>query len=426
MNSMIHENITRSAIVSLMEFFARFKIEKYGSVVTNGGISYVTRKIINIPCQWASRDKWLEVYQSSSARKAMDPNIREKNPVEMQWILPRISFNLGGVGYDSTRRLQKTQRIDNNYTPASYNLDLDVAIISKSMDEQLQLMEQILPFFAPDLSLDIKLLDGMPPESVPFTLTSVNPAIPIDLSETDERIFTFTYSFVVKLNYYKQKKPMLGNGAIIVLTGADAPGPDIGEPGFFYVQGKVIYEPPTTGSPYDPATIWLKGSTNWKPVYTAPTSGAWIVQSGPPTSADWLWTDIGTSAIPQWYTGTTPPASGMVQENLYYFNTALGDVLKKQYEWRETTPPPLYGDLPLPVDYYYDSVADKYYIKTYSFVVIERGLSNTVRRIHNINTHVHSYVDYIQISQEWIEAQQKILEKFEYFVATADIPNPFV
>ena len=69
-----------------MDFFSRVKIEKYGSVTVSGDEAYISRKIIPVPIQWATREKWVELLRSSSSRRVMDPAIREKNPVEMQWI----------------------------------------------------------------------------------------------------------------------------------------------------------------------------------------------------------------------------------------------------------------------------------------------------------------------------------------------------
>jgi hypothetical protein len=120
--------------------------------------------------------------------------------------------------YDANRRLAKTQKVDdfpNNltdmnsrsvvYSPAPYNLDIEIATISRNIDENLQLMEQILPFFAPTMSLTLFLYDGKESESVPITLNSISMDNPVDIPENDERLFTNVYHFTVKLNYYMLK-----------------------------------------------------------------------------------------------------------------------------------------------------------------------------------------------------------------------------
>jgi hypothetical protein len=207
-------NITKNVIVSFMDFFSRIRVERLGTAVVSGSETLIPRKYIQVPIQWATRDKWFEIYTSSSARKAMDPAIRDQNPVEMQWILPRISANLSGIIYDQGRRQIKTQQVREDllagyansklFTPAPYNLDFDIVVISKFLDDQFQVMEQILPFFSPGLSLDLKLMPTKAPDSVEVYLNSVMPDLPTDLAEADERFFTFTYQFTARINYYME------------------------------------------------------------------------------------------------------------------------------------------------------------------------------------------------------------------------------
>ncbi len=210
-----HQFITRNIAVSFMDFISRFQIEKYGSITVSGTESYISRKIIPVPVQWATREKWVELLRSSSSRRVMDPAIRDKNPVEMQWILPRLSLNMTGMSYDSSRRLGKTQDIGTLqknpvtyntrpriYTPVPYNLNFELVSISRHLDDNMQIMEQLLPFFSPSMSMSIKLFPDRDPESIPFILNSVVIDNPTDLSENDERIFTNTYNFTAKVNYY--------------------------------------------------------------------------------------------------------------------------------------------------------------------------------------------------------------------------------
>lgn len=214
-----NQQATRNVIVSFMDFFSRFYIEKYKTLTVSGDSYFAQRKVIPVPIQYATREKWVEIVRSSSGRKAMDPAIRELNPVEMQWILPRISCNLLGVTYDSNRKLIKTQKIDNIpntvtssqskdavYSPAPFNLEIEISTISRTLDENLQLFEQIIPYFSPALSMTLKLYPDKEPESVPFVLNSISMDNPVDIPENDERFFVNIYNFTVKLNYYMPSK----------------------------------------------------------------------------------------------------------------------------------------------------------------------------------------------------------------------------
>ena len=211
-----NNNITQTAIVAFLNWFSKLSIEKYATVSVSGTSMFVQRKVIPVPICWATREKFVEILRSSSARKAFDPALRDKNPVEMQWILPRISVNQTGMTYDSARRLVKTNKIqDSNtsgtsrnsvYSPTPYNIDLEVCTISRNIDENFQLMEQIIPFFSPTMNLSLNMGSITDSESIPITLNSVTLDNPTDIPENDERIFTNTYNFTMKLNYYIPKK----------------------------------------------------------------------------------------------------------------------------------------------------------------------------------------------------------------------------
>jgi hypothetical protein len=218
MSYAIHNFVTKASLVSFMDFFSRIEVERLGSAHTSAGeLVYVPRKIIQVPIQWCSRDKWFEIYNSSSARKAMDPAIREKNPVEVQWILPRICVYMNGIMYDPARKLGKTQTINDfpgdtpldrtrQYAPSPYNLDVEVAVVSKTLDDNLQIMEQILPYFSPEMSINVNLVPGQTSSSIPIVMNGILTDIPMDLNENDERFFTFTYNFSIKTNFYPRKK----------------------------------------------------------------------------------------------------------------------------------------------------------------------------------------------------------------------------
>jgi len=118
-----NNNTTQIAIVGFMNWFSNLSIEKYSTIASTGasGTVFVQRKIIPVPCQWATREKFVEILRSASARKAFDPAIKELNPVEMQWILPRISVNQTGMTYDSNRRLIKTNKVTDPRTSSNSN-----------------------------------------------------------------------------------------------------------------------------------------------------------------------------------------------------------------------------------------------------------------------------------------------------------------
>jgi len=199
-----HQFITKKLIVGFLKFLDdNLKLEKLSFDSVNH--TYATRKLLNVPIQFGIHDKLQSINTSSSARKAEAPQA----PVELGRIVPRCGVSLTGIVFDTSRHLNKTNHLplpngQFSIAPVPYNLEVEVSILTKSLDDTLQLMETIIPFFSPTLSLDLSIFGDA--ESIPIGLNTVNFDWPTELSETDERIFTTSYYFTIRANYYLQKK----------------------------------------------------------------------------------------------------------------------------------------------------------------------------------------------------------------------------
>lgn len=194
-------HITRKCLVALMEWLSTIKIER-------------SNRLITVPIQYCSHQKFLENIQSSGSMKTFPPEAANA-PVEMQWILPRISTNLTGAVYDPERHLSKTTKVPIGaivagnkevvFAPVPYNLEIEVSSIAKTMDDSFQIMEQILPYFQPGTSFDLKLYQDEA-ESVVVVLNNIAFDFPSEVDENTERLFTISYYFTMRMNYYRPKK----------------------------------------------------------------------------------------------------------------------------------------------------------------------------------------------------------------------------
>jgi len=85
--------------------------------------------------------------------------------------LPRMSFEMTTIQYDSTRKTGVTQTFKANDTtdnktkkvfmPVPYNIGFELNIFSKLNDDALQIIEQILPFFQPSFNLTVDLVSSI-------------------------------------------------------------------------------------------------------------------------------------------------------------------------------------------------------------------------------------------------------------------------
>jgi hypothetical protein len=95
----------------------------------------------------------------------------DKNQIRLETYLPRIAFEITNFQYDSTRKLNTIQqtaayysssrdKLYKRYERVPYNLTFTVSVMSKTMDDALQIMEQILPYFGPEYTFTIKAVDN--------------------------------------------------------------------------------------------------------------------------------------------------------------------------------------------------------------------------------------------------------------------------
>ena len=102
----------------------------------------------------------------------------------IQITMPRMSFEMTSIDYDSTRKTSLVQtfktcddgsKVKKVFMPVPYNIGFELNILSKLNDDSLQILEQILPYFQPHFNLTIDLVDSIGEKrDIPIILESVN------------------------------------------------------------------------------------------------------------------------------------------------------------------------------------------------------------------------------------------------------------
>jgi hypothetical protein len=138
----------------------------------NGKMTGIQR----VPISYGPRQKFL-------ARLANQIN-EENGDIAMN--LPRMSFDITSISYDSTSKLNRlnstlySSGADNEsrtrvYSATPYRIGMQLNIMARYQDDALQIFEQIIPYFTPEYTVAVKDLEG--PDSitdVPFMLTSTS------------------------------------------------------------------------------------------------------------------------------------------------------------------------------------------------------------------------------------------------------------
>lgn len=160
----------------------------------------VSQKIVNVPISYLNKEKFI-------MRLQQDPGMNE----DTMLVLPRLSAEITNIQYDPSRQLNKTQKIIGSsgtrsvyyYSPVPYIVSFSLYSYTKTVEDNLQVMEQILPFFSPEMNLSIKMLED--PEliqDIPMVLNSVNTDDSYSGSFENMRTIITSYSFSMKVFYY--------------------------------------------------------------------------------------------------------------------------------------------------------------------------------------------------------------------------------
>lgn len=196
-NKVFYHGTIRKCIVAFGTLFSDIYIDrKSGDSVTG-----TTVQRLQIPLAYAPKEKWL-------VRIEQDPNLENNTYVS----LPRMSFEILGYSYDSSRKLNRMQQIkcgdgstsmDSMYTPVPYNIDVSLYILTKTQEDALQILEQILPTFTPEYTLTINAVPDMNVKlDIPIVLNSVTSSDEYDGDFQTRRFVTHTLSFTLKTNLF--------------------------------------------------------------------------------------------------------------------------------------------------------------------------------------------------------------------------------
>jgi hypothetical protein len=169
--------------------------------------------VIKVPITYAPKEKML-------ARLQQDPNIDRPSATVP---LPYMSFEMTGLKYDSSRKLNTIGRISsannsiNNkynyqYNPVPYDIGFRLYVYVKNAEDGTKIIEQILPFFTPDFTTTLKLIPELEVKmDIPTVMNSISQDDTYDGSFTERRAIIWTLDFTMKGYIYGpvKKSPVI-------------------------------------------------------------------------------------------------------------------------------------------------------------------------------------------------------------------------
>ena len=177
-------------------------------------------KRIRVPLAYAPKEKFIQ-------RLEQQANLQKGRTFAIT--LPRMGFEIKGLKYDATRKLnklQKTWRVKTddstvhnfNYAPVPYDITFNLYSFTATAENGLQIIEQILPYFQPDYTVTVNVIPELNiKRDIPIVLNDVSYEDTYDGEFNKRRAVIYTLAFTAKTYLYG---PM-SKGKVIRQTQAD-------------------------------------------------------------------------------------------------------------------------------------------------------------------------------------------------------------
>lgn len=214
-NNIFYHQATRKTIVAFGTLFSGIKLLR-----SKNGVE----QTIAVPIAYAPKEKWI-------VRIEQDPTLENHTYT----VLPKMSFEITGMSYDPSRKTNRMSSITATrsvagsavatqmYSPVPYNIDISLYALTKTQEDGLQIVEQILPYFTPEYTMVINSLSEMNVNTdVPIILNSVSVDDQYDGDFETRRFITYTMNFTLKTMLFgpvNDAKVILTSTVPVVNTG---------------------------------------------------------------------------------------------------------------------------------------------------------------------------------------------------------------
>lgn len=194
-NSPWYNESTRKLTAAFGTLFNDIKIQRYDN---DQNLVHT----IKVPISYGPRQKFL-------ARLEEDPSLNAPAIT-----LPRMSFVITDMTYDPTRKLGSTLKntkpvsgspdvLNTQFTPVPYDVNFELAIMVKNVEDGFKIVEQIVPFFSPAFTVSMKMVESSDVTvDVPIVLNSVTPEDTYEADFLTRRAIIWTLQFTMKAYFY--------------------------------------------------------------------------------------------------------------------------------------------------------------------------------------------------------------------------------
>ena len=190
-NDHFYNRTIRKVVVAFGTMFNDIHVVRYNKA---GTTSYEKFKV---PLNYGAKEKYITRINS-------DPTLTKSIATSV----PRMSFDMTGMSYDTARKLPSTVRnfaantsttVKTQFVPVPYDFSFSLSIYVRNTEDGTQILEQILPFFTPDFNVTINFIPSMGKKyDMPVILNSVNTTTDYEGDMMSTRLITWDLEFTAK------------------------------------------------------------------------------------------------------------------------------------------------------------------------------------------------------------------------------------
>jgi hypothetical protein len=150
---------------------------------------------IKVPLSYGPKEKFL-------SRLEGDPNLDRQVAI----VLPRMAFEMTTFQYAPERKINRLNKIyaqigtktDYHYSPVPYDIQFQLNIMVKNVEDGTRIVEQILPYFAPEWTASVHLIDGFAPYDIPLIINDISVDDTYSGNFEQRRAIIWTLTFTMK------------------------------------------------------------------------------------------------------------------------------------------------------------------------------------------------------------------------------------
>lgn len=159
-------------------------------------------KRIKVPLNYGPRDKYV-------TRLTADPDLYKSTAIT----LPRLSFEIASITYDPARQQNPLHKISSNYEyperakhqymGVPYDINFNLYLYTKTIDDGNHIVEQILPYFHPDFTVTTKPVPDLGfLKDIPIVLNGINQEVSYEGNWESTRFIIWQLQFTLKAYFF--------------------------------------------------------------------------------------------------------------------------------------------------------------------------------------------------------------------------------